>query len=66
MNGTGKATTANAMMNPGPGDPANPGQGPIYRWGNPGTGWVAFGQRLMENGPTGPVDKGVWSPFVFQ
>lgn len=43
---------------------ADPASGPIYRWGNSEWGCVDFfGERLacrLEDGPTGPVDKGVW------
>jgi hypothetical protein len=53
----------------GPGDPAVPGMGPIYRWGNQEDCSVLgipfditdlIGVCRLEDGPTGPVSKGVW------
>ncbi len=52
--------------NPGTGDPSNPANGPIYRWGNEQMGTSYFGQYRLENGPTGPPDKGVWNPNSFE
>ncbi|MFO0607623.1 MAG: MXAN_6577-like cysteine-rich protein [Polyangiales bacterium] len=50
-----------AFDGPGAGDPANPGAGAIYRWGNTEQGCVpSLGVCRLENGPTGPVSKGVW------
>jgi hypothetical protein len=46
-------------------DPSNPACGPIYRWGNTGCCSV-FGYRRLEDGPTGPVSKGVWSPGILK
>ncbi|PRP91379.1 hypothetical protein ENSA5_54960 [Enhygromyxa salina] len=55
----------------GAGDPAVPGMGPIYRWGNEEDCSVLgipiditdlIGVCRLENGPTGPVSKGVWGP----
>ncbi|MHB9034936.1 MAG: hypothetical protein ACYC6L_18045, partial [Anaerolineae bacterium] len=37
-----------------------PASGPIYRWGNSSWGTCAFGECQLNDGPTGPVDKGVW------
>lgn len=40
----------------------NPASGPIFRWGND-EWWcdtLISGYCRLENGPTGPVDKGVW------
>ncbi|HLT38615.1 MAG TPA: Vps62-related protein [Enhygromyxa sp.] len=53
----------------GAGDPTVPGGGPIYRWGNPEDCSVlgipiditdVIGVCRLEDGPTGPVSKGVW------
>lgn len=55
---------------PGP-NPADPASGPIYRWGNQKqgcTGWVEklTGQCRLNDGPTGPADKGdCWAPNTF-
>ena len=53
----------------GTGPPEVPGGGPIYRWGNPedcSTLGVDLSELIgvcrLENGPTGPVSKGVWGP----
>ena len=47
-----------------------PGNGPIYRWGNPQDGAVTVPfvgtYWRLDNGPTGPADKDVWRPNVFQ
>ena len=51
---------------PGTGDSTIPGNGPIFRWGNVEDGWEDFGQRLLENGPTGPTSKSVWDPYIFR
>ena len=56
---------------PGEGDPAVPGQGPIYRWGNHEDCSVLgipiditdmIGVCRLEDGPTGPIDKNTWGP----
>ena len=47
------------------GDPSNPACGPIYRWGNPSCCSV-FGYNRLEDGPTGPISKGVWSPGILK
>jgi hypothetical protein len=39
---------------------SDPASGPIYRWGNGECGSV-FGYCRLCDGPTGPVDKGVWT-----
>ncbi len=55
------------FTDPGAGDPTIPGMGPIYRWGNPedcSTLGVDISDLIgvcrLEDGPTGPVSKGVW------
>ena len=54
------------FTNPGTcGDPSDPACGPIYRWGNMRRGEV-FGYYRLEDGPTGPVSKGVWSPGILK
>jgi hypothetical protein len=53
------------FTNPGIGDPSNPASGPIFRWGNMRWGSV-FGYYRLEDGPTGPVSKGVWSPGILK
>jgi len=59
------------FTNPGDcGDRSNPACGPIYRWGNMEDGcesipFVGTYCRL-ENGPTGPVSKDVWSPGILK
>lgn len=46
-------------------DPADPHAGGIYRWGNGKNGCLA-GQCRLEDGPTGPIDKGdCWKPDTF-
>ena len=55
------------FANPGNcGDRSNPACGPIYRWGNmeDGCTTIPFDGTYcrLENGPTGPVSKGVWGP----
>ena len=56
--------------NPGSGaDPTDPASGPIYRWGNTKEGCGAefvSGECRLNDGPTGPNSKGVWSPDVFE
>lgn len=52
--------------NPGTGDSSNPANGPIYRWGNEQMGTSYFGQYRLEDGPTGPADKGVWNLDSFE
>jgi Concanavalin A-like lectin/glucanases superfamily/Vacuolar protein sorting-associated protein 62 len=52
--------------NPGTGDPTIPGNGPIYRWGNPRQGTCVSGECRLNDGPTGPADKNVWAPGIFQ
>jgi hypothetical protein len=53
--------------NPGICDRFNPACGPIYRWGNMRSGCPPFvGQCTMEDGPTGPISKGVWSPGILK
>jgi hypothetical protein len=59
------------FTNPGTcGDPSNPACGPIYRWGNMRDGCVSIPfdgtYCRLENGPTGPVSKGVWSPGILK
>jgi hypothetical protein len=49
----------------GTGDASNPAAGGIYRWGNPEQGCIP-GVCRLENGPTGPVNKGVWSANPLQ
>lgn len=44
----------------GAGDPSDPASGPIYRWGNPQQGCIPMAACRLEDGPSGPVDKGVW------
>jgi hypothetical protein len=52
---------SNDFSDPGTcGDPSDPSCGPIYRWGNPKRDPV-FGYYRLEDGPTGPVSKPVWS-----
>ena len=55
----------------GLGDPTVPGQGPIFRWGNPEDCSVLgvpiditdlIGVCRLEDGPTGPVSKNTWGP----
>lgn len=52
------------------GDPSNPACGPIYRWGNMRDGCVSIPfvgtYCRLEDGPTGPVSKGVWSPGILK
>ena len=45
------------------GDPSNPACGPIFRWGNSKyTNYYCLaGFCRLEDGPTGPVEKDVWS-----
>jgi CSLREA domain-containing protein len=46
---------------------SNPASGPIYRWGNDERECNSlFGQCILESGPTGPVDKGVWDTEILQ
>lgn len=47
--------------NDGSGDPSVPGNGPIYRWGNEESSGSYLGYHRLENGPTGPADKDVWT-----
>jgi hypothetical protein len=57
---------SNDFTNPGTcGNPSDPACGPIYRWGNMRRGEV-FGYYRLEDGPTGPVSKGVWSPGILK
>ena len=66
LNGTAwPAWMSTDYSDPGTGDPAVPGNGPIYRWGNPKWGEV-FGNYRLTDGPTGPAAKGVWAPDVFK
>ncbi len=51
--------------NPGTGNPSVPGNGPIFRWGNPQQGCMA-GECRLDDGPTGPAAKSVWDPTEFQ
>ncbi|MEQ8764659.1 MAG: Vps62-related protein [Planctomycetota bacterium] len=62
---------------PGPGpDPSDPASGAIFRWGNGewnGNDAAALissvgGESRLNDGPTGPISKGVWNPDprVFQ
>ena len=54
---------------PGQGDPADPLSGPIYRWGNTKEGCgaeVVSGECRLNNGPTGPISKGVWDDASFE
>jgi hypothetical protein len=53
------------QMAAGTGDPANPASGGIYRWGNTEEGCIP-GVCRLENGPTGPVNKGVWGTNPLQ
>ncbi|HEX4694895.1 Vps62-related protein [Sphingomonas sp.] len=47
-------------------DAADPRSGGIYRWGNGGNGATVAGQRQLEDGPTGPIDKGdCWDRSTF-
>ena len=55
----------------GEGDPAVPGMGPIFRWGNPEDCSVLgipiditdiIGVCRLEDGPTGPISKNTWGP----
>jgi len=57
------------FTDPGAGDPAVPGMGPIYRWGNPEDCSVLgipiditqlIGVCRLEDGPTGPISKSTW------
>jgi len=57
------------FTDPGEGAPNVPGMGPIYRWGNTEDCSVLdiplditdlIGICRLEDGPTGPVSKGVW------
>ena len=54
---------------PGEGDPSNPAAGPIFRWGNRADGCglpeEITGECRLNNGPTGPAQKGVWNPDRF-
>lgn len=46
--------------------PEIPASNTIYRWGNPKEGASAFGESQLNDGPTGPPDKGdCWNPDVF-
>ncbi len=54
------------FANPGDGDPADPGSGPIYRWGNPEEGECVAGECRLNDGPTGPISKDVWAPDTFE
>ena len=47
---------------------SNPACGPIYRWGNMEDECLPppIGYCILENGPTGPVSKGVWSPGILK
>jgi hypothetical protein len=54
---------------PGSGDPAVAGMGPIFRWGNPedcSTLGVDISDLIgvcrLEDGPTGPISKSTWGP----
>ena len=47
-------------------NPAAPASNTIYRWGNPKQGSTAFGESQLNDGPTGPPDKGCWNPDVFE
>jgi len=63
-------------------DPTDPAAGPIYRWGNPNCECgleiclpspvnkcyeiFDFGECVLNNGPEGPISKGVWNPNVFE
>ena len=53
----------------GTGDPFKPGNGLICRWGNPWDsvpGNSCIGEWLLNNGPTGPISKGVWNTNRFE
>lgn len=46
--------------------PQSPSGNTVYRWGNPKQGREAFGESQLNDGPTGPPDKGAcWDPNVF-
>ena len=51
----------------GAGD-SDPSSGPIYRWGNVEMGCddLITGYCRLENGPTGPVSKGVWDVEILR
>jgi hypothetical protein len=60
---------SDAFTQAGAGDPSVPGQGPIYRWGNPEDCSVLglpfditdlIGVCRLEDGPTGPISKSTW------
>ncbi len=63
------AWMSDQFMDPGAGDPAVPGMGPIFRWGNPedcSTLGVDISDLIgvcrLEDGPTGPISKSTWGP----
>jgi Vacuolar protein sorting-associated protein 62 len=60
---------SDTFTEPGAGDASIPGQGPIYRWGNPEDCSVlgipfditdVIGVCRLEDGPTGPISKSTW------
>jgi hypothetical protein len=66
LNGAGWPTWMSTdYANPGP-NPNDPRSGAIYRWGNGRWGLPIAGQYPLEDGPTGPIDKGAcWDPNQF-
>ncbi len=57
------------FKDPGSGDAADPLSGPIYRWGNTKEGCgaeVVSGECRLNNGPSGPISKGVWNDGSFE
>lgn len=43
-----------------------PGSDPIYRWGNKKGTTAIFEYPILDDGPTGPIEKGVWGPYNFE
>lgn len=61
------AWMSDQFLEDGAGNPAVPGMGPIYRWGNPEDCSTVgldisdlIGVCRLEDGPTGPISKSTW------
>ena len=66
LNTTWPAWLGTNYTSAGSGDPAVPGNGPIYRWGNEKDGGPYFGYYRLEDGPTGPMEKSCWNPNTIE
>lgn len=64
LNTTWPGWLSNDYTNAGSGDPTVPGNGAIFRWGNEQDGGPYFGYWRLEEGPTGPIEKGCWNPDI--